>query len=679
MDELQRIKAIIERDREAIQPLHDEYREDARFAIKGEQWTDTQESKRKKRGKPSLTYNRLPGFVRIVVNGARQQEQTGRVYPQGDKANKATAEILEGAVRAVQIASDAQSARDTALECAVVGGFGWYRVVIEDLEGQPEPRIEAIRDPLTVVWDSSATRADRLDARHVALMVQMDREAFKAKYTRDPVDYGDDSRTWAPSENTVTVCEFWEKDENGRVTQTIMDGKGELDGDEDYVGGYLPFIFLPGEEYFVDGRTLLKGIVRDAKEPQRFINFWKSEIAHQLDLRKTPPAIVGATSITDPVTRDIYSEWKNDSDTTYRRINENSQFVPQFPQAPGVPVGAATEAAQAVDDLKASIGMYDASLGARSNEQSGRAILARQAQGDLSTFHFIRALERAVRVETLIVMDLLLKLYPSRKWIQIAAEDGTVTTQELGAVMKLRDGSKEPATLQEGSYGVLVKSGPAYSTRRQQFAEILPQIVQSAPLIGEVGADLLVNAIEMGPGGDMLSDRLRWAMEQRGLIQPKEEEQGSPEQASRDLAEALKALKALQGELQQWQATAQTLQEQASGEQAKAQAQAATDIAKTQSDAAVALEKARIDAETRRQTALIDRDSRLEVARIQAETNILIAQMKEQGSTDREAVKADATVTAAALSAPSPSPSPAPVDSEEEYQPGAVVPEGMYP
>lgn len=677
MDELQRIKGIIERDREAIQPLHDEYREDARFAIKGEQWTETQTTKRQKRGKPSLTYNRLPGFVRIVVNGARQQEQTGRVYPQGDKASKATAEILEGAVRAVQIASDAQSARDTALECAVVGGFGWYRVVIEDIDGQPEPRIEAIRDPLTVVWDSAATRADRLDARHIALMVQMSRDEFKAKYKRDPVDYGDESRTWAPSENTVTVCEFWEKDENGKVTQTVMDGKGELDGDESYVGGYLPFVFLPGEEYFVEGRTILKGIVRDAKEPQRFLNYYKSEIARQLDLRNTPPAIVGATSITDPMTKQVYSEWKDDSDVTYRRINENSNFVPQFPQAPGVPVGAATEAAQAVDDLKASIGMYDASLGARSNEQSGRAILARQAQGDLSTFHFIRALERAVRVETLIVMDLLLKLYPSRKWIQIAAEDGTVTTQELGAVMKLRDGSKEPAALQEGSYGVLVKSGPAYSTRRQQFAEILPQIVQSAPLIGEVGADLLVNAIEMGPGGDMLSDRLRWAMEQRGLIQPKEEEPGSPEQAQRDLADALKTMEALQAELQRVQEAAQLLQQQATGETQKAQAQAATEIAKIQSDAAIAAEKARIEAETRRQVALIERDSRLEVARIQAETDLQIASMKETGSTDREAIKADASVQSATITALTSPPAPAPVESEEYYPPGAVVPEGM--
>jgi len=35
--------------------------------------------------------------------------------------------------------------------------------------------------------------------------------------------------------------------------------------------------------------------------------------------------------------------------------------------------------------MKAIMGLYDASLGSRSNETSGRAILARQREGDVST------------------------------------------------------------------------------------------------------------------------------------------------------------------------------------------------------------------------------------------------------------------------------------------------------
>ena len=69
---------------------------------------------------------------------------------------------------------------------------------------------------------------------------------------------------------------------------------------------------------------------------------------------------------------------------------------PQRQPFSGVPAGALQEALNANDDMKSIIGIYDASLGARSNETSGRAIMARQREGDVSTFHFIDNLSRAI-------------------------------------------------------------------------------------------------------------------------------------------------------------------------------------------------------------------------------------------------------------------------------------------
>jgi len=63
----------------------------------------------------------------------------------------------------------------------------------------------------------------------------------------------------------------------------------------------------------------------------------------------------------------------------------------------GTAAGALQEALNASDDMKGIIGLYDASLGARSNETSGVAINARQREGDVSTFHFLDNMSRAIR------------------------------------------------------------------------------------------------------------------------------------------------------------------------------------------------------------------------------------------------------------------------------------------
>ena len=48
---------------------------------------------------------------------------------------------------------------------------------------------------------------------------------------------------------------------------------------------------------------------------------------------------------------------------------------------PDIPAALVQESAIASDEMKATTGIYDAALGARSNEISGVAIRARESQG----------------------------------------------------------------------------------------------------------------------------------------------------------------------------------------------------------------------------------------------------------------------------------------------------------
>jgi hypothetical protein len=677
-NETARIKALIEVDAAALSDVRLAAEDDQKFAILGEQWDEKQLAIRKKKGRPALVLNRQPSFIRHVVNGARQDERTCRVYPISSGADRAASELLDRRIRAIQLASDAPAARETALESAVVGGFGWYRVVLDELpSGDLEPCVEPIRDSLSVIWDTSAIRPDRSDIRHLAVVVSMTRKEFAAKYDQEPASFEGIS-IWTPSEDCVSICEFWERDEQDKVTVSILSGAGVIETQE-HPGHLIPFVFVPGEEYFVDGKVVFKGIVRDGKEAQRFHNYYRSEIAEALNSKKTPRAIVDSTSIVGK-DGEVYPEWKDaDGNYAYSRVNPNAAFPPSFPPAAQVPTGVVQAAEQSIDDMKAIIGIYDASLGARSNEQSGRAIQARAAQGDLATFHFRKALDRAVRVEGLILLDLVLAVDKPKKWLNLAAEDGEITTQEMGGVMKLRDGKEVPAALQEGHYGIVVKAGVNYTTRREQTTEVLAQIGQAYPQIAQFGADLVAKNLDI-PEADMMADRMRASMEKQGLIEPKDQEgtQQIPQAVRQQMEQAAQAMEQLGQHVEQLTQENQALQQAAQGKQAQIQADQQAALLQAQIDAQTVVEKARIDAEAKIQAAQIQAETDRQVALIKRQTELDIAGMKEEGATNRQAMKAESDLDQTALSAAlTPPPALPPEEPMEYFIPGASDPEGL--
>ena len=82
-------------------------------------------------------------------------------------------------------------------------------------------------------------------------------------------------------------------------------------------------------------------------------------------------------------------------------------------------VGEAITMAQASDDIKATTGIFDASLGAQGNETSGIAIRQRQSQAGLANAHFIDNLNRAIRQCGIILCDLIPKIYDAADMLDL--------------------------------------------------------------------------------------------------------------------------------------------------------------------------------------------------------------------------------------------------------------------
>jgi hypothetical protein len=205
--------------------------------------------------------------------------------------------------------------------------------------------------------------------------------------------------------------------------------------------------------------------------------------------------------------------------------------APQRQPFAGVPAGALQEALNANDDMKAIMGLYDPSLGARSNETSGVAINARQQEGDVSTFHFLDNLRRAIAHTGRILLDLIPAVYTGERMIRVLGDEGQVQNIPLGQPVianpdastartsrclrapqqALPHGRQPPVyDLTLGKYDLAVEAGPSNTTQRQASVEAITEIIRSFPMAAPVLGPTLVKLMDF-PHAQEIADELKQA------------------------------------------------------------------------------------------------------------------------------------------------------------------------
>lgn len=206
--------------------------EDIRFARLGEQWPDDIRRQRMLEGRPCLTINRCAPFVRQIVNEARKNTPAIKVSPVDSNADVATAEVINGLVRAIQNGRrKADIAYDTALEHAVSGGFGFFRIGIDYVSPETfdmEAYIDRIPNPLMVHWDTSTTEFDSSDWGYCFVSDFITPELFKQRYPKaSPVSFdsmGDAATHWQQDER-VRIAEYFLRAEKTRTLYLMSDGR----------------------------------------------------------------------------------------------------------------------------------------------------------------------------------------------------------------------------------------------------------------------------------------------------------------------------------------------------------------------------------------------------------------------------------------------------------------------
>lgn len=327
-----------------------------------------------------------------------------------------------------------------------------------------------------------------------------------------------------------------------KVTQYILSGQEVLDTVE-WPGKYIPIIPVYGEDFVVEGRRYFSSLIRSAKDAQRMKNYWRSTSTELVALAPKAP-FVGPESAFQG---DDAHKWETANSESWSYIGYKGNVAPQRQPFTGVPAGALQEALNAADDIKSITGIYDASLGARSNETSGVAINARQREGDVSTFHYIDNLARAIRHAGRILLDLIPHYYSSERVIRVLNPEGEADTVQIGspeaAQAAQQQAIQQGQEIQQiyalglGKYDVAVDSGPSFTTQREEFNAFVTELLRAMPQYADLLGPLALKSFD-APGVDKLMAEIEKRQAQAAQQGP------DPEQQAKQAEVQLKAQEA---------------------------------------------------------------------------------------------------------------------------------------
>lgn len=542
----------------------------------GRQWPEKIKNERTTEDRPCLVINKIPGQVRQVTNDQRQNRPSIKVHPVDDLADIDTAKIYQGLIKHIEYNSGAEAAFDTAFEGAAIKGFGYWRVntrYVHPMSFDQEITIDRIRNHFSVYLDPSHKEPDGSDANWGFIFSDVAIDDFKAEYPDSEISYdtfwdtfGDTRRDWV-SKETVRVAEYFYKEYEVKTIALLKNGKviekdrlKELYPDElpegfeivqereskfpvikwckingletlektTWLGRWIPIVPCYGDELDIDGEVIREGVVRHAKDSQRMYNYWKSTETETIALAPRIPFVVAEGQIPE----EYEYEWKtankkNHAYLTYKSTTHEGQLVPA-PQRQVFepPVQAITQASLlAADDIKSTTGIFDASLGNKSNESSGVAIQRRNQQAQTSNFHLIDNLTRSIRHTGRIIVDLIPKVYDTARAARIIGEEGDQEIVRINQEFQHK-GKEVFYDLGKGKYDVVIDTGPSFATKRQEAAQSQEALTRAYPQLMQIAGDLMVKNMDW-PGSSEIAERLKKTIDPN-LIEDKESGQPLP-------------------------------------------------------------------------------------------------------------------------------------------------------
>lgn len=566
--------------------------EDTNFVAGGSQWEQSAMERRRKYNRPVLEWNRLHIYVAQVANAGAQNDRSIKISP-GDGGTKETAEYFQGRIRQIEYECNSSSIQNKARQQQITCGRGFYRIKTEYKYGtwQQIIKLEPIPNQFSVVLEPGFINYDASDCNWGFVTSTYSREEFKNKFGEDAevvkCDFFKDQDNPAPnwvgvgeSAENVQVADYYERTYTKRPLAILRDGTWkwsdevekrdqiqaereekvpkvclytidgvEIHAEAELLVDCLPIVSYWGTDEIVDGEKRTRGLVRFAKGPQRLVNFYVSNIAEQVGSIPKSPYVAAEGQIDGY--EDIWADANVDPKAVlpYVPVSIDGHLVPA-PQriVSEPPIQAMTIGLnQAIDGIKAAMGIFDASLGAKSNETSGIAIQKRTREADNANAHFSINEDMSRKHAGRMLLQLIRKIETKGEYM-IRMPDETSKKVKVGKPFQdEKTGQMIHHKIEEGEYEPLVSSGPSYSSMREEAFGVYSQIAQADPTFMARAGDILFKNLD-APGSDAVAERYEKSLPPE-LQDPKPGEQQLPPQVQQALQQSQKMIQALSAQL----------------------------------------------------------------------------------------------------------------------------------
>jgi hypothetical protein len=590
---------------QSSQKFREKMRRDQLFASGGgNQWSAEDKSARSDEGRPCLEINRIPQFIRQVSNQSRANRSQIQYAPRGGGATVELAATLQGLARGIEVESDADTAYDTATDGQLIAGIGFVRLRAKWANGTTFEQvcaIERIRNPLAVYWDPSTQDANFADMRFLHIIAVVGKDEYKARWgDASPyaslvefVKTNSQASDWMP-EGKVVIAEYfyveveqkslvqladgavvW-KDELEKYLQSVqMAGMPSppvqrerpvetrvvrwclhnavdiLEGNEDKTAGRalpgtrIPIFPLIGTERDLDGDIDYLGMVRDSIDPQKMYNFWASSIAETVGLTPKSPWLAEASQVSQ-----YLDDWKEANRKALsvlvydgKSVDGNLIPPPQRNIAEPPIQGMVMGLKEADQDLKAVMGLFEASLGERGPQQSGKAISAVQQQGLVANSNFLDNLQRMKRAIGRSLLEWMPAVYDAARIVHLVDPSGKKKRVMVHSGPEFKPNEKPPDVsgvfdLSTGEYDVSISTGPSFATERAEQEARLLELFKVLPGLGALGADIVLENSD-NPASQALAKRAKM------MLPPQVQAADDPETAIPKLLQENQQMKGL--------------------------------------------------------------------------------------------------------------------------------------
>lgn len=573
-------------------------KDDLKFLAGGDgQWNDAEVASRISSGRPIITINKLPTFLHQVTNDQLENQSSIKVHPVDDDADVETAKVISGLIKNIEYSTNADVAYDTAVNFAASIGFGYYRLVtdwVDENSFDQEIKFERIANPFSVHFDYASKAIDGSDQYRCLIETAVELKAFKAEYPKSKIDGNSFVDNDWIKDNEIIIGEYYRVECTPDTLLLLSNGetglKSDLAGElpegvtvlksrpsekrkvmlykmtgaeilekTEIKCRWIPVFPVYGNEINIDGKVIRSGILRNAKDPAKLYNYFWTSAAEEINSRTKTPWVMAEGQDEGHENEWRYANRVTLSRLIYKPTMYNGQLVPPPQRQPmaDFPSGLMGMAMQANDDIKATTGLFDASLGARGNATSGRQELAQQRQGDLANFHYTDNANKTKRHCGRCILDMVPFYYDAERVVRILGEDGEFNHAKINAPNPNPEVDAQTGAIKRvlndmsiGTYDVTISTGPSYQTQRQESAESMLAMAQNYPALMETAGDIVVKNLDW-PNAEEVSERLKRAMPPELTADPDEEPQQLPPEAMQAMKQDHEQMQMLQQQLQE--------------------------------------------------------------------------------------------------------------------------------